>query len=86
LNDHAWYTTPEFSGWGIFGEKKGKWLIEGTGVYPDVEIENDPASVLAGKDTQLDAGIDYLLDKMAKEPKDIPSRPPVPKKTVNFPK
>jgi len=86
LNDQAWYTTPEFSGWGVFGDKEGKWLIEGTGVYPDVEIENDPGSVLAGKDPQLDAAIAYLLDKMAKEPKTLPARPPVPKKKVNLPK
>ena len=84
LNDGAWYTTPEFSGWGIFGDKEGKWLIEGTGVYPDIEIENDPASVLAGKDLQLDASIKYLLDKIAKEPKKIPARPPIPKKDTNL--
>jgi len=86
LNDKAWYTTPEFSGWGVFGDKEGKWLIEGTGVYPDEEIENDPGAVLAGKDPQLDAAIAYLLDKMAKEPKTLPPRPKVTGKRVNLPK
>lgn len=83
LNDQAWFTSPEFSGWGVIGDMKGKWLIEGPGVYPDHEIENDPGSVLAGKDPQLDMTIKYLLDKIAKEPKKLPPRPPIPKKDVN---
>jgi len=86
LNDKVWYTEPEFSGWGVIGGEKGQWLIEGHGVDPDYEVENDPGSVLAGKDPQLDAAIAYLLDKMKKEPKKLPEEPPIPRKEVNFPK
>ena len=83
LNDKVWLTSPEFSGWGVIGEKEGEWLIEGPGVYPDVEIIQDPGSVLAGKDLQLDAAIEYL---MKLEPKKLPEEPPIPRKEVNFPK
>jgi tricorn protease len=86
LNDRVWFTTPEFSGWGVIGKDKGKWLIEGPGVKPDIEVINDPASVLEGKDPQLDEAIKYLLDKIEKEPKKLPEEPPIPKKEVNFPK
>jgi len=86
LNDRAWYTTPEFTGWGLMGDKKGKWLIEGPGVYPDYEIENDPGSLLAGKDPQLDMTIDYLLKKIKDDPKEIPKRPAIPYKEINIPK
>ncbi len=86
LNDRVWYTTPEFSGWGVVGEEKGKWLIEGPGVYPDYDIENDPGSVLAGKDPQMDAAIEYLLKKMKEEPMEYPPEPAIPYKEVNFPK
>ena len=86
LNDDAWYTTPEFTGWGAFGDKAGKWLIEGPGVYPDVEIENDPGSMMKGEDSQLDAGIEYLLRKIKDEPKTLPPQPAFPIKETNLPK
>jgi tricorn protease len=38
-------------------DENGNYIIEGEGVTPDIEVENDPASVIAGKDPQLDRGI-----------------------------
>ncbi|TKJ40834.1 hypothetical protein CEE37_07685 [candidate division LCP-89 bacterium B3_LCP] len=84
LNDRVWFTVPEFSGWGAIGEEKGKWLIEGPGVYPDHDIENDPGALLQGKDPQMDAAIDYLIKKMKEEPREYPKEPRIPKKEVNF--
>lgn len=86
FNDRGLYTSPEFSGWGVIGDEKGKWLIEGPGVKPDHPVENDPGSVLAGKDPQLDAAIDYLVKEMRDNPKKLPEEPPIPKKESNFPK
>ncbi|MFH1736194.1 MAG: PDZ domain-containing protein [bacterium] len=86
LNDDVWYTTPEFSGWGAIGEEKGKWLIEGPGVYPDYDIEQDPGSVLKGEDPQMDAALDYLLKKLREDPMEYEDEPKIPKKKVNFPK
>jgi len=86
LNDKVWLTSPEFSGWGVLGDEKGRWLIEGHGVDPDVVVENDPASVLAGKDPQLDAALAHLQHKIKTEPMVLPERPPIPVKEVNFPR
>ncbi len=78
LSDRGMVTLPEYPGWALDGE----WLIEGWGSEPDIEIINDPASILEGKDPQLDYAIDYLLDKIAEEPKEYPPHPPYPDKSI----
>ncbi len=59
----------------------GSWIIEGHGVDPDIEVENDPADVIAGRDPQLERGIAEVMKAMEKEPMKLPSRPPDPVKT-----
>lgn len=61
---------------------KGEWIIEGHGVDPDIEVENDPQSVLRGKDPQLERGIREVLKKIEQNPRRLPKRPadPVKKK------
>lgn len=59
----------------------GEWVIEGHGVDPDIEVENDPASVIAGKDPQLERGVQEVLKAMAAQPMKLPTRPPDPVKT-----
>ncbi len=59
----------------------GSWIIEGEGVTPDIEVDNDPASVIAGRDPQLDRGIQEVLQRMEANPMRLPSRPPDPVKT-----
>jgi tricorn protease len=54
----------------------GKYEIEGHGVDPDIVVDNDPASVIAGKDPQLDRAIAVVLKEIAEHPKKLPSRPP----------
>jgi len=44
------------------------WIIEGTGVTPDVVVENLPFATFKGGDAQLDAAIRVLEEKMAKQP------------------
>lgn len=44
------------------------WLIEGVGAVPDVEVDQDPAKVLAGADPQLDRAIELLKARLLKEP------------------
>lgn len=58
----------------------GSWVIEGYGVDPDIEVENDPASVNAGRDPQLERAVAYLLEKIEQEPRKLPNRPPDPEK------
>ncbi|GIW96503.1 MAG: tricorn protease [Pirellulaceae bacterium] len=59
----------------------GEWIIEGHGVDPDIEVENDPLEVIAGRDPQLDRAIAEVMRRIEQEPKRLPSRPPDPVKT-----
>jgi tricorn protease len=46
---------------GAFYDLNGNWAIEGEGVAPDIEIHQDPASVIAGGDPQLEAAVREAL-------------------------
>ncbi|MEZ5330847.1 MAG: S41 family peptidase [Thermoanaerobaculia bacterium] len=59
----------------------GSWVIEGHGVDPDIVVENDATSLLAGRDPQLERGIEEVLKAMAADPKTLPERPAPPVKT-----
>lgn len=59
----------------------GEWVIEGHGVDPDIVVENDPKSVVEGRDPQLERGIEEVLKAMAAKPVKLPSRPADPVKT-----
>ena len=63
-----------------FASKEGKWIIEGYGVDPDIEVDNDPKSEIAGRDPQLERGIAEVMAKL-KNPVKLPPRPPAPVKT-----
>lgn len=62
----------------FYGEE-GKWLVENHGADPDILVDNDPASVMAGKDNQLDKAIEVALQKIKEHPFTFP---PVPKYPV----
>jgi tricorn protease len=62
-------------------DENGNWIIEGHGVDPDIEIENDPKAVLEGRDPQLERGVQEILKMMAEKPMKLPARPPDPVKT-----
>src|SRR5882724_10335925 len=47
---------------------KGQWIIEGYGVDPDIDVENDPQSVIAGHDPQLERSITELMAKIKDHP------------------
>jgi tricorn protease len=53
----------------------GQWVIEGHGVDPDIEVENDAASVLAGKDPQLERAVAEVMKQMATKRHTLPARP-----------
>ncbi len=59
----------------------GRWIIEGQGVEPDIVVENDPKSVIAGRDPQLERAVEELVKKMDAEPMRLPKRPADPVKT-----
>jgi len=63
-----------------FYGKEGKWWVENHGADPDVLVENDPASVMSGKDNQLDKAIEVTLEKIKNTPLNFPGVPEYPKK------
>ena len=47
----------------------GRWIIEGHGVKPDIEVDNLPHETFMGKDAQLEAAISFLKNKISQSPK-----------------
>jgi len=78
LIDGGVTTPPQF---GLF-DLDGHWLIEGRGVEPDIEVENRPGDVLAGRDAQLERALEFLADRIESEPMPVPDQaPPYPDKS-----
>ena len=71
LLDGGGVTVPEFSVYGMDGE----WIMENWGVEPDIELDNLPEEVLAGRDPQLEHAVDLLMARIKKAPKTLPGRP-----------
>ena len=63
-----------------FYGRDGKWIVENHGADPDVLVDNDPGSVMAGRDLQLEKAIEVMLDKIKKNPPTFPPTPAYPKK------
>ncbi|HET9528280.1 MAG TPA: S41 family peptidase, partial [Pyrinomonadaceae bacterium] len=76
LIDGGSVSVPEFG----LANKNGEWIIEGYGVDPDIEVDNDPQSVIAGKDPQLERAIAEVMARL-KQPVKLPPRPAPPVKT-----
>ena len=77
LLDGGYLNRPEFS---RFDLEATEWIMEGKGVQPDIEVDNDPAHEFAGIDDQLARAIDEIKQLMAKNPVKIPTPPPYPNK------
>jgi tricorn protease len=60
---------------GFYG-REGKWWVENHGADPDLIVENDPASLMKGRDPQLEVGIATLLKQLKENP--TPAFPAVP--------
>ena len=69
---------PEFATYGASGEG---WIIEGTGVYPDIVVDNDPAKEYAGIDEQLDKAVEVILEELKTKGQEVPPIPPYPDKS-----
>ena len=68
---------------GVYAD--GEWLIEGHGVEPDIVVDNLPHATFNGGDAQLDAAIEYLLEEIRKDPREVPPPPPYPDKSFDYP-
>jgi tricorn protease len=60
---------------------KGEWVIEGYGVDPDIEVENDPKSVIQGRDPQLERAVVEVMNQLKTKSGKLPERPAAPVKT-----
>jgi tricorn protease len=76
LIDGGHVNVPEFG----FTNAKGEWIIEGHGVDPDIEVDNDPASLIQGKDPQLERAVAEVMKKLQETPPKLPTRPADPVK------
>src|SRR5256714_7722309 len=59
LMDGGEVTAPDLA---IFTEEG--WVVENVGVPPDLEVEQDPATVAAGQDPQLDRAIEVIMKEL----------------------
>jgi tricorn protease len=76
LMDGGSVTAPNLAFWTEAG-----FGVENEGVPPDVEVEQTPKDVIAGKDPQLEKAIEIALAELAKNPPVTPKRPPFPLRT-----
>ncbi len=77
LIDGGTVNVPEFG----LVNLNGEWVIEGHGVDPDIEVENEPKSVISGHDPQLERAVQEVMKKIAANPSKLPARPAAPVKT-----
>lgn len=75
--DGADLRKPEFAS---YSADESQWIIEGIGVEPDIDIDNDPAREYAGIDDQLNKAIEIIKDEL-KTYKAQPGIPAPPDKT-----
>jgi tricorn protease len=76
--DGGYLNKPEFANFGY----DGTWVLEGTGMTPDIEVDNHPAKEWLGEDEQLDRAIKQALDEIKTNTKTkVPTVPPYPDKS-----
>jgi tricorn protease len=73
LLDGGGITAPNIAFWTEQG-----YGVENEGVAPDVDVEQWPREVNAGRDPQLDRAIEIALSDLAKNPPTTPKAPPFP--------
>jgi tricorn protease len=63
--------------YGIYG-LNGEWEVENHGIAPDVTIEDLPKDVAAGRDQQLETGVQMVLEELKTTPPPQFNVPPYP--------
>ena len=74
LIDGGFFVAPR----GGFFDVNGEWAVEAEGVAPDIEVRNDPAPVIAGRDPQLEAAVEEALRLLETEGVALQGEPPPP--------
>ena len=63
---------------GGFFSRDGKWAVENEGVGPDIDVENFPKDVIAGRDPQLERAVQEALRMLKEKPVDRMMKEPPP--------
>ena len=64
---------------GGFFTRDGKWAVENEGVGPDIDVENWPKDVIAGRDLQLERATEEAMKLLKTNPVDrMKAEPPPP--------
>lgn len=74
LMDGGGITAPNLA---IWTDDEG-WIVENEGVPPDIEVEQTPADVIAGRDPQLERAIEVVMEALRANPPATPARPAYP--------
>lgn len=71
--DGGLVTAPNLAIWTEDG-----FVVENVGVPPDIEVEQMPAEVIAGRDPQLERAIEVVLEMLEANPPARPTKPAYP--------
>ena len=63
---------------GGFFTRDGRWAVENEGVGPDIDVENWPKEVIAGRDPQLERAVAEALRMLKERPVDRAVKEPPP--------
>ncbi len=74
LVDGGYISVPRF---GIFDKDDG-WIIEGVGVYPDIEVVERPEQLVNGIDACIEKAVEVLLQELKDKPVKKVTVPPPP--------
>lgn len=80
----TWDTPPFLDGGrmvaprGGFFDINGEWAVEGVGIAPDIEVIQDPAQVIQGRDPQLERAVQEALRLLKTESVELKPEPAAP--------
>jgi tricorn protease len=64
LVDGGSISVPQF---GVYDEN-GEWIIEGIGIYPDIEVTDRPEQLAKGEDPSIEKAVEVLLKQLEEKP------------------
>ncbi|RNC64730.1 S41 family peptidase [Proteiniphilum sp. X52] len=74
LVDGGYISVPRF---GIY-DQTGEWIIEGIGVYPDIEVVDRPEELARGNDPSIEKAVEVLLEELKANPRPQVNTPAPP--------
>lgn len=72
--DGGFLNVPRF---GVYNQD-GEWIVEGVGVYPDIEVIDEPHLVAKGNDPALEKAVEVLMKQLKENPAKEWKKPAAP--------